>query len=92
MDAKKLLEDLMDFDKDNIPDKATCPADSADLALGSNPKPYPAKVIQTIGPYIDREDFDPAAIKKASRSVSVGCMMPGDRPLSNASPDYILPS
>lgn len=22
MDAKKLLEDLMDFDKDNIPDKA----------------------------------------------------------------------
>ncbi|CAE7390546.1 DNAH1 [Symbiodinium sp. CCMP2592] len=52
VDAKKLLEDLMDFDKDNIPDK----------------------VIQTIGPYIDREDFDPAAIKKASIACEALCL------------------
>ena len=28
------------------------------------------KVIQTIGPYIDREDFDPAAIKKAGNCLA----------------------
>eukprot|EP00913_Durusdinium_trenchii_P034419 g32200.t1 len=52
VDAKKLLEDLMDFDKDNIPDK----------------------VIATIGPYIEREDFDPAAIKKASVACEALCL------------------
>jgi len=52
VDAKKLLEDLMDFDKDNIPDK----------------------VIQTITPYIEREDFDPAAIKKASVACEALCL------------------
>ncbi|CAJ1352426.1 unnamed protein product, partial [Effrenium voratum] len=52
VDAKKLLEDLMDFDKDNIPDK----------------------VIQTISPYIEREDFDPVAIKKASVACEALCL------------------
>lgn len=52
VDAKKLLEDLMDFDKDNVPDK----------------------VIQTITPYIEREDFDPAAIKKASVACEALCL------------------
>jgi dynein heavy chain len=51
-DPKKLLEDLFDFDKDNIPDR----------------------VIQTIAPYMDREDFDPAAIKKASIACEAICM------------------
>jgi len=51
-DPKKLLEDLFDFDKDNIPEK----------------------VIQTIAPYMEREDFDPAAIKKASIACEALCM------------------
>merc|ERR550514_2522457 len=34
----------------------------------------PEKVIQTITPYIDREDFDPAAIKKASVACEAICM------------------
>ena len=44
IDPKKLLEDLFDFDKDNIPEP----------------------VIKKIEPYIHREDFDAAAITKAS--------------------------
>jgi len=51
-DPKKLLDDLMNFDKDNIPDS----------------------VITKIKPYIDREDFDPAAIKKASVACEAICM------------------
>jgi dynein heavy chain len=51
-DPKKLLEDLFDFDKDNIPDK----------------------VISNIQPYMDREDFDPAAIKKASIACEAICL------------------
>merc|ERR1719191_2056853 len=51
-DPKKLLDDLFEFDKDNIPDK----------------------VIQTIAPYMEREDFDPAAIKKASIACEAICM------------------
>jgi dynein heavy chain len=51
-DPKKLLDDLFDFDKDNIPDK----------------------VIRQIAPYMEREDFDPAAIKKASIACEAICM------------------
>eukprot|EP00403_Amphidinium_massartii_P005819 CAMPEP_0178381688 /NCGR_PEP_ID=MMETSP0689_2-20121128/6115_1 /TAXON_ID=160604 /ORGANISM="Amphidinium massartii, Strain CS-259" /LENGTH=1395 /DNA_ID=CAMNT_0020001885 /DNA_START=8 /DNA_END=4194 /DNA_ORIENTATION=- len=49
---KKLLDDLFEFDKDNIPEAT----------------------IQKIQPYIDREDFDPAAIKKASVACEALCM------------------
>jgi dynein heavy chain len=34
----------------------------------------PDKIIQTITPYMDREDFDPAAIKKASIACEAICM------------------
>jgi len=51
-DPKKLLDDLFEFDKDNISEG----------------------VISKISPYIDREDFDPAAIKKASVACEALCM------------------
>jgi len=51
-DPKKLLDDLFEFDKDNIPEP----------------------VIQKIGPYVDREDFDPVAIKKSSVACEALCM------------------
>jgi dynein heavy chain len=51
-DPKKLLEDLFDFDKDNIPDR----------------------VINLIAPYMERPDFDPVAIKKASIACEALCM------------------
>eukprot|EP00929_Paragymnodinium_shiwhaense_P087545 TRINITY_DN476_c0_g3_i1.p1 TRINITY_DN476_c0_g3~~TRINITY_DN476_c0_g3_i1.p1 ORF type:complete len:2301 (-),score=755.59 TRINITY_DN476_c0_g3_i1:246-6980(-) len=51
-DPKKLLDDLFEFDKDNIPEA----------------------VITRIQAYIDREDFDPAAIKKASVACEALCM------------------
>jgi len=51
-DPKKLLDDLFEFDKDNIPEA----------------------VVQRLGPYIDREDFDPNAIKKASVACEALCM------------------
>eukprot|EP00933_Yihiella_yeosuensis_P041142 TRINITY_DN35573_c0_g1_i1.p1 TRINITY_DN35573_c0_g1~~TRINITY_DN35573_c0_g1_i1.p1 ORF type:complete len:1671 (-),score=457.77 TRINITY_DN35573_c0_g1_i1:233-5206(-) len=51
-DPKKLLDDLMEFDKDHIPDK----------------------VITTITPYMEREDYDPAAIKKASIACEALCL------------------
>jgi len=51
-DPKKLLEDLFQFDKDNIPEN----------------------VISKIGPYIERTDFDPVAIKKASVACEALCM------------------
>eukprot|EP00930_Biecheleria_cincta_P008311 TRINITY_DN10972_c0_g5_i1.p1 TRINITY_DN10972_c0_g5~~TRINITY_DN10972_c0_g5_i1.p1 ORF type:complete len:3933 (-),score=932.09 TRINITY_DN10972_c0_g5_i1:47-11569(-) len=51
-DPKKLLDDLFEFDKDNIPEPT----------------------IQKIQPYIDREDFDPAAIKKSSIACEALCM------------------
>jgi len=49
---EKLLNDLMNFDKDNIPDR----------------------VISTIQPYMEREDFDPVAIKKASIACEAICL------------------
>jgi dynein heavy chain len=52
IDPKKLLEDLFDFDKDNIPEP----------------------VIKKIEPYIHREDFDAAAIKKASVACEALCL------------------
>merc|ERR550514_2060989 len=51
-DPKKLLDDLFEFDKDNIPER----------------------VIAKIDPYIQREDFDPVAIKKASVACEALCM------------------
>jgi len=51
-DAKKLLDDLFEYDKDNIPDKT----------------------IQLIGPYMDREDFDPVAIKRSSIACEALCL------------------
>jgi dynein heavy chain len=51
-DPKKLLDDLFEFDKDNIPER----------------------VVAKIDPYISREDFDPAAIKKASVACEALCM------------------
>jgi dynein heavy chain len=51
-DPKKLLDRLMEFDKDHIPDS----------------------VITTITPYMEREDFDPAAIKKASIACEAICL------------------
>jgi dynein heavy chain len=51
-DPKKLLDDLFEFDRDNIPET----------------------VIQKAGPYIEREDFDPAMIKKASIACEAICM------------------
>jgi len=51
-DPKKLLDQLMGFDKDNIPDK----------------------VISAVDPYMEREDFDPAAIKKASIACEAMCL------------------
>jgi len=52
VDPKKMLDDLFEFDKDNIPEP----------------------VITKIQPYIDREDFDPAAIKKSSVACEALCM------------------
>merc|ERR1719265_2954598 len=51
-DPKKLLDDLFEFDKDNISEK----------------------VIEKIEPYIAREDFDPAAIKKSSVACEALCL------------------
>ena len=34
----------------------------------------PDKIIQTIGPYMERDDFDPAAIKKASVACEAICL------------------
>ncbi|KAF4673078.1 Dynein heavy chain 1, axonemal [Perkinsus chesapeaki] len=51
-DPKKLLDSLMHYDKENIPDA----------------------VIEKITPYIEREDFDPQAIKKASVACEAICM------------------
>ncbi|CDI85223.1 hypothetical protein EPH_0053350 [Eimeria praecox] len=51
-DPKKLLEDLLKYDKDNIPET----------------------IIATIGPYIERTDFDPTAIRKASVACEAICM------------------
>jgi len=51
-DPKKLLDDLFEFDRDNIPEA----------------------VIQRAQPYIDREDFDPVQIKKASVACEALCM------------------
>ena len=51
-DPKKLLDNLFNFDRDNIPDN----------------------VINKITPYIEREDFDPAAIKRASVACEAMCM------------------
>merc|ERR1712194_63293 len=51
-DPKKLLDNLFNFDRDNIPET----------------------VIQKITSYMDREDFDPAAIKRASIACEAMCM------------------
>jgi len=51
-DPKKLLDDLFEFDKDNIPEN----------------------IIAKLEPYIQREDFDPVAIKKASVACEALCM------------------
>jgi len=51
-DPKKLLDDLMEFDKDNIPENR----------------------INLITSYMERDDFDPAAIKKASIACEALCM------------------
>jgi dynein heavy chain len=51
-DPKGLLDDLFNFDKDNMKEA----------------------VITKIQPYIDREDFDPAAIKKSSVACEALCM------------------
>ncbi|KAL8435730.1 hypothetical protein ACSSS7_002267 [Eimeria intestinalis] len=51
-DPKKLLEDLLKYDKDNVPES----------------------IIATISPYIDRTDFDPKAIRKASVACEAICM------------------
>merc|ERR1719253_1324682 len=48
----KLLENLMAYDRDNIPDS----------------------VITKIEPYINRDDFDPTAIRKASVACEAMCM------------------
>merc|ERR1719498_1693244 len=54
-DARKMLDSLMNYDKENIPDN----------------------VIAKIEPYINREDFDPGAIKKASVACEAMCMWVG---------------
>ncbi|KAL8275069.1 hypothetical protein Esti_000948 [Eimeria stiedai] len=51
-DPKKLLEDLLKYDKDNVSES----------------------IIATISPYIDRTDFDPKAIRKASVACEAICM------------------
>ncbi|KAL8455649.1 hypothetical protein Emag_000471 [Eimeria magna] len=51
-DPKKLLDDLLKYDKDNVPES----------------------IIATISPYIDRTDFDPKAIRKASVACEAICM------------------
>ena len=51
-DPKKLLDDLFEFDKDNIAEP----------------------VIKKISEYVDREDFDPSAIKKSSVACEALCM------------------
>merc|ERR1719171_2888641 len=53
--ADALLQKLMNYDKENIPDA----------------------VIKKIEPYINREDIDPAAIKKASVACEAMCMWVG---------------
>merc|ERR1719171_2961660 len=53
--ADALLQKLMNYDKENIPDS----------------------VIKKIEPYIHREDFDPAAIRKASVACEAMCMWVG---------------
>merc|ERR1719174_2907511 len=45
-----------------------------DMLFNFDKDNIPEKVIQTITPYIDREDFDPAAIKKASVACEAVCM------------------
>merc|ERR1719160_1473791 len=54
-DARKMLDSLMNYDKENIPDN----------------------VIAKIEPYINRDDFDPVAIKKASVACEAMCMWVG---------------
>ncbi|KFG40519.1 dynein heavy chain [Toxoplasma gondii GAB2-2007-GAL-DOM2] len=51
-DPKKLLDDLLNYDKDNIPEST----------------------IVKIAPYLDRQDFDPGAIRKASVACEAICM------------------
>ncbi|KYK63964.1 putative dynein heavy chain 2 [Toxoplasma gondii TgCatPRC2] len=51
-DPKKLLDDLLNYDKDNIPEST----------------------IVKITPYLDRQDFDPGAIRKASVACEAICM------------------
>merc|ERR1719420_1317036 len=45
-----------------------------DMLFNFDKDNIPEKVIQQITPYIDREDFDPAAIKKASVACEAICM------------------
>lgn len=45
-----------------------------DMLFNFDKDNIPEKVIQQITPYIDREDFDPAAIKKASVACEAVCM------------------
>eukprot|EP00397_Hematodinium_sp_SG-2012_P000066 GEMP01000066.1.p1 GENE.GEMP01000066.1~~GEMP01000066.1.p1 ORF type:complete len:3524 (+),score=879.37 GEMP01000066.1:529-10572(+) len=51
-DPRKFLDDLFEFDKDNIPEEN----------------------IKKITPYIEREDFDPSAIKRSSLACEAICM------------------
>lgn len=50
--AKKLMEDMLKFDKDNINEK----------------------IIQQLDPYIEMEEFSPAAVRKASLACEAICM------------------
>ena len=54
-DPRKLQEDMVNYDKDNIPEK----------------------VISKIEPYLTREDFDPAQLKKSSVAAEISrCWLP----------------
>ena len=53
-DPKALLDRLFNFDKDNIPDRVIQAQSSTSTVA----------IAQAITPYMEREDFDPVAIKK----------------------------
>ncbi|OEH74384.1 dynein heavy chain related protein [Cyclospora cayetanensis] len=68
-DPKKLLEDLLKYDKSNSKSIA-----SPKPSLWFQQDNIPDSIIATISPYIDRSDFDPAAIRKASVACEAICM------------------
>ena len=73
-DPKKLLDDLMNFDKElytlslsiYIYREIEREREMYTYVYKDN---IPEKIIQTVAPYMERDDFEPSAIKKARTSM-----------------------